>query len=103
MSNLVRVRSTRVGGRDYLQVVRYVNESGKSRLHVIKSFGRDNLENRLKANQFASNYNSLYDQAQTELQNQAVNVETLLKGALVVFGIFLGAKIISEILDELFE
>lgn len=103
MRSLARVRTTKVGERDYLQVVRYSNESGKSRLNVIKSFGRDNLEHRLKANQFASSYNSLYDQAQTELQNQAVNVETLLKGALVVFGIFLGAKVISEILDELFE
>ncbi len=103
MPSLASVRSTRVSGRDYLQVVRYVNESGKSRLQVVKSFGRDNLENRLKANQFASNYNSLYDQAQTESHDQAVNVENLLKGALVVFGIFLGAKIISEILDEIFE
>jgi len=95
------VRTINVGGRSYLQVVEYVNVGGKRSVKILKSFGPNNLQNRLQAEQFASNYNTLRSIAQREVQQPNVNIENLLKGALVIFGIILGAKIISDIIDEL--
>jgi len=95
------VRTINVGGRSYLQAVEYVNVGGKRSVKILKSFGPDNLQNRLQAEQFASNYNTLRSIAQREAQQPNVNIENLLKGALVIFGIILGAKIISDIIDEL--
>jgi len=97
------VRTINVGGRSYLQVVEYVNVGGKRSVKSLKSFGPNNLQNRLQAEQFASNYNTLRSIAQREAQQPNVNIENLLKGALVIFGIILGAKIISDIIDELSE
>jgi hypothetical protein len=98
---MASVRIINVGGRSYLQVVEYVNVGGRRSIKVLKSFGTDNLQNRLQAEQFASNYNTLRSIAQREVQQPDVNIENLLKGALVIFGIILGAKIISDIIDEL--
>jgi len=98
---MASVRTINVGGRSYLQVVEYVNVGGRRSIKILKSFGTDNLQNRLQAEQFASNYNTLRSIAQREVQQPDVNIENLLKGALVIFGIILGAKIISDIIDEL--
>lgn len=98
---MASVRIINVGGRSYLQVVEYVNVGGRRSIKILKSFGTDNLQNRLQAEQFASNYNTLRSIAQREVQQPDVNIENLLKGALVIFGIILGAKIISDIIDEL--
>jgi hypothetical protein len=95
------VRTINVGGRSYLQVVEYVNEGGKRSIKILQSFGLDNLQNRLKAEQFACNYNTLKSIARREAQQPNVNIENLLKGAFVIFGIILGAKIISDIIEEL--
>lgn len=96
------VRTVKVNGQPYLQVVRYFRENGKYKTKIIKSFGRDDLENRLKAQQFASTYNSFADIAKKEYEKK-VGFEKLLKGALVIFGIILGAAIITEIINEVFE
>ncbi len=101
METTASVRTINVNGRNYLQVVEYINENGKRRLKILESFGVDNLQNRLKAEQFASNYNTLKSIAQKEAQQPNANIENLLKGALVIFGIILGAEIISGIIDEL--
>ena len=98
---MASVRTVNVGGRSYLQVVEYVNVGGKRRTRILKSFGPNNLENRLKAEQFASNYNTFRSIAQREVQQANVNIDNLLKGALVIFGIILGAKIISDIINAL--
>jgi len=98
---MASVRIINVGGRSYLQVVEYVNVGGRRSIKILKSFGTDNLQNRLQAEQFASNYNTLRSIAQREVQQPDVNIENLLKGAVVIFGIILGAKIISDIIDEL--
>jgi hypothetical protein len=98
---MASVRIINVGGRSYLQVVEYVNVGGRRSIKILKSFGTDNLQNRLQAEQFASNYNTLRSLAQRETQQPNVNVADLLTGALVVFGIILGAKIISDIINEL--
>ncbi|MEM2129185.1 MAG: hypothetical protein QXZ70_01160 [Candidatus Bathyarchaeia archaeon] len=95
------VRTINVSGRSYLQVVEYVNVDGKRSVKILRSFGPNNLQNRLQAEQFASNYNSLRLIVQKEAQQPNVNIENLLKGALVIFGIILGAKIISDIIHEL--
>jgi hypothetical protein len=97
------VRTINVGGRSYLQVAEYINVGGKRSVKILKSFGPNDLQNRLQAEQFASNYNTLRSIAQREAQQPNVNIENLLKGALVIFGIILGAKIISDIIDELSE
>lgn len=96
---MASVRVINVGGRNYLQVVEYANISGKSTIKILKSFGQNNLQNRLQAEQFASNYNTFKSIARREAQQG--NVEDFLKAALVIFGIILGAKIISDIIDEL--
>jgi hypothetical protein len=95
------VRTIQVNDTDYLQVVRYFRKDGKNRIKVIKSFGQDTLENRLKAQQFASNYNSLAEIAQQELERNETknNIVTI---ALVLFGLILGAAIIKDLIDEIF-
>lgn len=98
---MASVRIINVGGRNYLQVVEYVTVGGKRRIRILKSFGPNNLENRLRAEKFASNYNTFRSIAQREVQRENVDLGNLLKGALVIFGLILGAKIISDILDEL--
>jgi hypothetical protein len=96
---LASVRIINVGGRTYLQVVEYINIGGRRSIRVLRSFGPDNLENRLQAEQFASSYNTLRTIAQREVQRG--NTADFLKAAFVIFGIILGAAIISEIIDEL--
>ena len=98
---MASVRIITVGGRNYLQAVEYVKEGEKRRIKILKSFGPDNLQNRLKAEQFASNYNTFRSVAQREAQQPNVDIGKLLTGALVIFGIILGAKIISEIINDL--
>jgi hypothetical protein len=100
VTTMASVRTTNVGGRCYLQVVEYVNVGGRKSTRILKSFGPNDLQNRLQAEQFASNYNTFRLVAQKEVQQANVNVDNLLKGALVIFGIILGAKIISDIIDE---
>jgi hypothetical protein len=98
---MASVRTINVGGRNYLQAVEYVNLGERRSIRVLKSFGPDNLQNRLQAEQFVSNYNTFRSIAQREVQQPNVDIQNLLKAALVIFGIILGAAIISEIIDEL--
>ena len=98
---MATVRIITVGGKNYLQVVQYVKVGGKRKIKILKSFGPDNLQNRLKAEQFASNYNTFRSVAQRETQQPNVDIGKLLTGALVIFGIILGAKIISDIINDL--
>jgi len=98
---MASVRTINVSGKRYLQAVEYVTVGGKRKTKILKSFGPDNLANRLKAEQFASTYNTFKSVAQREAKQANVNSNDLLKGALVIFGIILGAKIIAEIIDAL--
>jgi len=59
---MARVRTVRVGDRRYLQVV---ESQPNGSLSVLQSFGEYNLENWLKAEQFANSYNQLRELAQT--------------------------------------
>lgn len=98
---MASVRIITVGGRNYLQAVEYVKVGEKRRIKILKSFGPDNLQNRLKAEQFASNYNTFRSVARKEIKKPNVTAQDFLTGALVIFGIILGAKIISDIIDAL--
>lgn len=93
---MASVRTINVGDISYLQVVEYVG--GKTK--VLKSFGRDAYENRLRAYQFANNYNGLEELAKKESQNEDPDFNEFLTAAGVVFGIILGAVIISEIIKR---
>ncbi len=99
---MVSVRTTRIGGIDYLQVVEY--HSNNQTIKVIKSFGKDNLENRMKAEQFAADYDKLktiaQQQASKNRNNQ--NGDDFWKVAFAVFGLVLGAAVVKAILDEIF-
>jgi hypothetical protein len=101
LTGLASVRTVTVKDKKYLQVVRYEKNNGKYKTKVIKSFGRDNLENRLKANQFSSTYNSLADIARKEMERD-VALERILSLALGLFGLILGAAIVKELLEEIF-
>jgi len=90
-SQLAWVRTTTVGGQQYLQVVQ---TQPNGNLDVLRSFGPYTVENFLKAQQFAASYNQL-----TEIQHNppTTNSNDLLKAALVIFGAILGAAIIDEL------
>jgi hypothetical protein len=93
-SNLAWVRTTTVGGQQYLQVVQtQLNGS----LIVLRSFGPYSLESHLRAQQFAASYNQL-----TEIQRNppTTDIDALIKGALVIFGAILGAAIIDEVFGQ---
>jgi hypothetical protein len=72
------VRTTTVGGQQYLQVV-----------YTVESF--------LKAQQFAASYNQL-----NEIQRNppTTNANDLVKAALVIFGAILGAAIIDGLFGQ---
>ncbi|HJU12922.1 MAG TPA: hypothetical protein VJ792_00505, partial [Candidatus Nitrosotalea sp.] len=58
--NMASVRTTTINGIPYLQVVEYVKTAeGKTKIDVVKSFGRDNMENRMTAERFAASYDKL--------------------------------------------
>ena len=91
-----RVRTVRVGERRYLQVV---ETQPNGSLSVLQSFGEYNLENWLKAEQFANSYNQLRELAQTN--KPAGSPDELLRAALAIFGVVLGAALVGSIIDAL--
>ncbi|AIC16817.1 hypothetical protein [Nitrososphaera viennensis] len=100
---MVSVRTTTIGGISYLQVVRYLKTpDGKTKIDVVKSFGRDTLENRLKAEQFAASYDKLEEFASQFKQQQGRESNELLSVALAIFGVVLGAAIVSAIIANIF-
>ena len=101
---LVSVRTVSIGGVPYLQVVSYVKQQdGRTKIDVVRSFGRETMENRMKAEQFANSYNTLKDLA-SQFKNQRRNNDDndLLSSALAIFGVILGAGIIAGIIHEIF-
>ena len=101
---MASVRSVKVGNTSYLQVVEYIHrQDGKIVIDVIKSFGRDSLENRLRAEQFAAEYDRLkhlaHRYASTSTRPPAAD---FLQAAIAIFGFILGAAIVVEILKQIF-
>lgn len=94
---MASTRTITVGGIPYLQVVDYKKTNdGKTKIDVIKSFGRESLENRMKAEQFAISYDKLKEIAEQEKKNN--DSKELLTPALAIFGIVLGATIVAAVL-----
>jgi len=99
---MASVRTVRVGGTEYLQVVEYYRRpDGRQSLRVLKSFGQNNIENWLKANQFATSYVQLRNIG-IQAAQENVNWDDLLKGALTVFGVILGATVVAAVLKDIF-
>ena len=66
--------------------------------NVLQSFGEYNLENWLRANQFANSYNQLRDLA---VQPRPTgNDQDFFRAALAIFGVVLGAALIASLLGE---
>jgi hypothetical protein len=88
------VRTTTVAGRQYLQVVE--TQPGGS-IIVLRSFGQYDIENLLKAQQYAASYNQL-----TEISKNPPTTDTdlLIKSALAIFGAILGYAIIDELFGK---
>ena len=96
------VRVVDVSGKQYLQVVEYYRRpNGKQSVRVLKSFGRYNIENWLKANQFSVAYDQLKSIAAQASTNKS-NLNELLGAALTVFGIILGATLVAAIIRDIF-
>lgn len=91
---MARVRTVRVGEKRYLQVVE-ARENGS--IDVLQSFGEYNMENWLRANQFANSYDQLRKLAQ---EKPTTNNEDFFRAALAIFGVVLGAAIVASLLGE---
>jgi hypothetical protein len=99
---MASVRVVNVGGKEYLQVVEYYRRAdGRQSLRVLKSFGQYTVENWLKASQFAASYDQLRAIGARAAEN-SVDWDELLKGALTVFGVILGAGVVAAVLGEIF-
>jgi hypothetical protein len=88
------VRTVNVSGKRYLSVV---ETQPNGSIKVLQSFGQHSIENWLKANQYATSYNNLRDLRQ---QAPTTDGNTLLKAALAIFGVILGAAIIEELFKD---
>jgi len=94
---MASTRTITVGGVPYLQVVDYKKtKDGKTKIDVVKSFGRESIENRMKAEQFTASYDKLKEIA--EQQKDQNNTTDLLGPALAIFGIILGAAVVAAVL-----
>lgn len=101
---MASVRTTSIGGIPYLQVVEYVKSpEGKAKIDVVKSFGRDGMENRMKAEQFAASYDKLKEVAKDMKDEKKGNSDDVVNTALAVFGVILGAAIVGAVLGEIFK
>ncbi|KXB08678.1 hypothetical protein AKJ59_00650 [candidate division MSBL1 archaeon SCGC-AAA385M02] len=81
--------------KEYLQVVRYIKLEDRYKTKVVRSFGRNNLENRFKAEKYASNYNLL----EKLLKKYGLNEDSRIL-AFSYFG-FLGINQIKNIFQNL--
>lgn len=94
---MASTRTITVGGIPYLQVVDYKKtREGKAKIDVIKSFGKESIENRMRADQFTASYNKLKEIAERGKGEE--NPRSLLGPALAIFGIVLGTAIVVTVL-----
>jgi len=96
---VVFTRSVKVGGKHYLQVVEYKKtHDGKTKTEVLKSFGENSLENKMKAEQFSASYDQLKEL--TIQHREQNNSDDIRSAGLAIFGIILGAVIVGALIDE---
>jgi len=92
-------RTVKVGGKHYLQVVEYKKiQDGKTKVDVLKSFGENSLENKMRAEQFSVSHNQLKELAiQHREQNDSGDI---LSAGLAIFGIILGVAVVGAVINE---
>jgi len=92
-------RTVKVGGKHYLQVVEYKKtHDGRTKTEVLKSFGENSLESKMRAEQFSASYDQLRELSiQHREQNSS---DDILSAGLAIFGIILGAAIVGAVIDE---
>lgn len=86
----------RVNGKEYLQVVEYKSIQGKEKVIILKSFGENNLMNRLQAIQFKASFQALKAFKTDANVQGAEDLQTVVNLALVAFGAILGIKFITD-------
>ena len=89
------MRTVRVGERRYLQVI---ENTASGSIDVLQSFGEYNIENWLRASQFANSYNQLRELAAQP--KPTGSTDDFFRAALAIFGVVLGAAIIASLLGE---
>jgi len=96
---MVATREVKVGGKHYLQVVEYKKtHDGRTKTEVLKSFGENSLENKMRAEQFSASYDRLKELTiQQREQNSSADI---LSAGLTIFGIILGAAVVGAVIDE---
>ncbi len=96
---MVVTRAVKVAGKQYLQVVEYKKiQNGKTKVKVVKTFGENTLENKMRAEQFSLSHNQLKELAiQHREQNGSGDI---LSAGLAIFGIILGATIVAGVINE---
>lgn len=99
---MASVRVVNVGGVEYLQVAEYRRVDGQPRVEIVKSFGRESIENRLRAEQFAAEYDRLRRLALEHARqgNAQATRDSFQNSALATFGLILGAAIVIGLLNE---
>ena len=98
---MTTVRMVSVSGKDYLQVVQYIKKTQKGyKIKVVKSFGLNGLENRLKAEQFACAYDELQILYNRYVLSGEYNEKEFITSSLVLFGHILGSEHILRVGEE---
>jgi len=95
-AKIVSLRTVRVNGKEYLQVVEYKSIQGKEKVIILKSFGENTLMNRLQAIQFKASFQALKTFKTDANVQGAEDLQTVINLALVAFGAILGIKFITD-------
>jgi len=96
---VVVTRAVKVAGKQYLQVVEYKKiQDGKTKVKVVKTFGENTLENKMRAEQFSLSHNQLKELAiKHKKQNDS---DEILSASLAIFGSILGLAIVVGVINE---
>ena len=82
-------------------MVKYeTNESGRRKIKILKSFGRDRIANYLKAKQFEFQYNTLKAIIAEPKIDTVEKLVELQDVVITMFGAVLGYKLIKQIFGE---
>jgi hypothetical protein len=102
---MVSVRVIKVGDSEYIQVVEYERSGSQTKTKVVGSFGKNSLEARMRAEQFASEYDRLKEIATSEAAESKTSEppQNFVIIAMAVFGVILGAAVIAALLAEIFK
>ena len=96
------MRKTKVKGVEYIQVAQYYHDlNGKRRLKILRSFGKNIIQNMLEAEIFLSNVNKVEElKAKNDSYSNDELYKMVLKISGGVLGAFIGIKIIQWLLRD---